>query len=566
MQIPLSQFEQYIDETTLKRGLQYYKKGHVHEPEHRGGGEVVAIVEGTTEYMVTLHIQNRIIVEHACTCPYDWGSVCKHATALIFHLLQEELDLAPPKKKKTSTKPKAVKSNTQAQQVEVLLNRLSHDELKEFIRNQTSEDKLLRNLFLTSFAQSQIKNIKSLYKSLLKSVIKSAGTRTGYINAENTKKVGKEVQKIFNKAKDLREANDYKNAFTLYTIVLEQLNEARYHADDRFEILRQGIDFAITQLTNMGASPMSAEVRQEIRQYFFNAFENEKLCSLKSKVVLLEVAAAYIETEAEMNTFFTLIDNTRLWGYDYDRACVVKFDLLLKISGEEAAGVFTQEHYHVPYFRDVAIQEAIKEEAYDDAITFAEDGLELNTEKGSFLHNLWTKHLLTIAILQNKVPDIIKHARTLFMHIGQEDEATYYAYLKQYVSNKEWNAFLVQLITDLQVTKKSPDVHLVARIYINEGWWDKLLALVQKYPYFEFIELYEQQLAPHYSVEIIGLYEKNVERYLEENVGRDHYQYACRMIRRIIKLGGKDIAHKIVLYLRQKYPNRIALMDELNML
>jgi uncharacterized Zn finger protein len=49
MQIPLNQFEQYIDETILKRGLQYFKKGHVHEPEEISPGVYEAIVEGTED-------------------------------------------------------------------------------------------------------------------------------------------------------------------------------------------------------------------------------------------------------------------------------------------------------------------------------------------------------------------------------------------------------------------------------------------------------------------------------------------------------------------------------------
>lgn len=52
MQIPLNQFEQIIEETILKRGLQYFKKGHVHEPEEISPGENETIVEGSEDYTV----------------------------------------------------------------------------------------------------------------------------------------------------------------------------------------------------------------------------------------------------------------------------------------------------------------------------------------------------------------------------------------------------------------------------------------------------------------------------------------------------------------------------------
>ena len=38
MNIPLNQFEQIIDETILKRGLDYFRKGLVEEPEELSPG------------------------------------------------------------------------------------------------------------------------------------------------------------------------------------------------------------------------------------------------------------------------------------------------------------------------------------------------------------------------------------------------------------------------------------------------------------------------------------------------------------------------------------------------
>jgi hypothetical protein len=39
MQIPLNEFEQYINEKILARGLSYFKNGHVQEPELLSPGE-----------------------------------------------------------------------------------------------------------------------------------------------------------------------------------------------------------------------------------------------------------------------------------------------------------------------------------------------------------------------------------------------------------------------------------------------------------------------------------------------------------------------------------------------
>ena len=47
-------------------------------------------------------------------------------------------------------------------------------------------------------------------------------------------------------------------------------------------------------------------------------------------------------------------------------------------------------------------------------------------------------------------------------------------------------------------------------------------------------------------------------------MGRDHYQTACRYIRRMIKLGGKTKADKLIAQLRTLYAKRPALMQELD--
>ena len=88
MKIPLNSFEQLIDETILKRGLEYFEQGYVSEFTAIASDEFEAIVEGNEDYTVNLIIENDIVVSHSCTCPYDFGPVCKHEVALLFYILQ----------------------------------------------------------------------------------------------------------------------------------------------------------------------------------------------------------------------------------------------------------------------------------------------------------------------------------------------------------------------------------------------------------------------------------------------------------------------------------------------
>ena len=183
MQIPLNQFEQYIDETILKRGLQYFKKGLVHEPEEISPGEYEAIVEGTEDYTVQLTLKNGKITEYVCDCPYDYGSVCKHVAAVIFYLQQDELELNNKTKRvKTKQTAEPVKQMTVAQQVDELLKKATHDELKQFVREKAATNPPFRNIFLSSFAQHNSGESKELYEKQVKSILKTASDRHGFID------------------------------------------------------------------------------------------------------------------------------------------------------------------------------------------------------------------------------------------------------------------------------------------------------------------------------------------------------------------------------------------------
>jgi len=59
MNIPLDQFEQIIDDTILKRGLNYFRKGFVEEPEELSHGYFEAILQGSEPYRVTVTVQDR---------------------------------------------------------------------------------------------------------------------------------------------------------------------------------------------------------------------------------------------------------------------------------------------------------------------------------------------------------------------------------------------------------------------------------------------------------------------------------------------------------------------------
>lgn len=245
-----------------------------------------------------------------------------------------------------------------------------------------------------------------------------------------------------------------------------------------------------------------------------------------------------------------------------EEAQSIKYDILLKTKGETAAEKYLEQNITNSNLRREAIQKALKKKNFEKAISLAKDGVNFDLKDKPGLAKEWYDWLLKIAQAQNDSERIIEYARLLFID-NFRNEQDYYQILKQHVKPEKWVAFIESVIQDITTEKRWLDTGLIASIFIKEEWWDRLLELVKKSPDLNTIDHYGKYLSKNYSDEIVELYANGITKYMKNSMGRDHYQNACRYIRKIIKLGARDKANEIISYLRTEYPQRKALMEEL---
>ena len=86
MAIRLDNFEQAVEPMIVQRGSRYFRGGRVLQCTDEDG-EVEAVVQGSELYKVSMFVDaDGELHEHRCTCPYDWGSICKHEVAVLYYL------------------------------------------------------------------------------------------------------------------------------------------------------------------------------------------------------------------------------------------------------------------------------------------------------------------------------------------------------------------------------------------------------------------------------------------------------------------------------------------------
>ncbi|MCX6179172.1 MAG: SWIM zinc finger family protein [Chlorobiales bacterium] len=564
MNIPLSHFEDYIDETILRRGLSYFKKGQVHEPEEIRTGEYEAIVDGTEDYTVRLTIKNDVITEHVCNCPYDLGPICKHVVAVIFYLQQDELEL---KQKKVPAKPDALKKTrkrkTVAEQVDELLEKTAPDELKQFIREQTVLNVSFRNLFLSSFSQHNSDESRGFYEKQLKSILRSAKDSNGFINWSQITHVYNAVSNLLESAKKHIDNRNFKSAFFICTAIMEQMVDALQYADDSSGEIGGSIDAAYEMIYIIATSQSSEDIRKLIMDYALSAVDKKIYAGWDWHVDMLRVAAILLKTEDEIERLYAALDKELISEYNRDEAQSIKYEIIVKTKGEKEAGEFLEANISNPKLRRKAIQLALAHGNDSKAISIAQGGVDFDKKDKPGLVIEWYDWLLKIAQAQGETEKIIDYARRLFIE-NFRPEQDYYAILKQHVALDTWVAFVEEVIKDIAVKDRFYNKEQIAEIFIKEGWTERLLELVCKSPDLRTIGQYETYLSGKYTAEVVDLYVNALLEYMKNNVGRSHYKEACRYLRRIIKLGAREKANEVISFFRTEYRIRKALLEELN--
>ncbi len=558
MKIPLNEFEQLIDEKILKRGLSYFKEGVITDFSEISNGEYEAIVSGAEEYTVQLKISNNTIIEHNCDCPFDMGPVCKHIVAVIFQLQQNELELNNP------NLPKLIKKKTKSvpQQIKELLQAISHKELIEFVQENSKKDKKFKNYFLASFGHLSKNQSKEFYQKQIHSILQTATGRDGWIDWAGMKYVVNTTEPFLENAEKYLANNNFQNVFFISTALLEEMTEAFQYGDDSNGDLGYFVESAMELLSKLTKEKLSDAFKKEIFEYCISMFKNQLFEGWDWHLGILHIACELIEKEDEADIIINCLDTVN-GKYEREQAQSFKLDLIRKFKDEKEIEKFINKHISNSSIRKQEIEKAFESKNFDRVINLSKDGIKCDEKDKPGLVKDWYNWLLIVAQLKKDVPKIIKYARFLFID-NFHPEQDYYQILKDNIDNAKWHLFLEEIIKEITPKDRWTYTDLIRKIYIYEKWWDRLFIMLKQNLSMENIEHNEQYLSKDYSAELIELYSERITNYVEKYIGRNHYQTACKYLRRMKKLGGNIQVNKLIEFFRKEYPKRKALIDELN--
>ena len=174
MNITLSKFESVIGHALVKRGRRYWQHGLVQDLEEIEDGKWTARVEGTQVYEVRISISDNMVTDYNCACPYDLGPVCKHEVAMLYAIQERLNGMATTNKgeqektrgsKRRKAKTGKQKPKTVAKKVDEVLEKMSQEEVIDFVRSYALRNREFRVILLAQATLRSGGDSKSAYRA-----------------------------------------------------------------------------------------------------------------------------------------------------------------------------------------------------------------------------------------------------------------------------------------------------------------------------------------------------------------------------------------------------------------
>jgi len=184
---------------SFERGEEYFHESMVLDPL-RQGAELRAECAGTESepYQVFAVLDEKGVAETSCTCPYDWGGVCKHVVALLLTYVR---------------RPKAFRV---VPPLEAMLAERSKGELIKLIGEMVGREPGLMSVLEVSEAERKAGRGASVdaaaYRHQARRALRHDGPRA----------VEKELRGLRDAATRLAKSGDWENAGALYHALLDE--------------------------------------------------------------------------------------------------------------------------------------------------------------------------------------------------------------------------------------------------------------------------------------------------------------------------------------------------------
>ncbi len=544
----MNNFEQYINEIIVSRGEDYYEWELVNNINEIQPGHFHAIVNGSEDYhvQVTLDEPGNILYS-SCDCPYDFGDICKHETAVFFALRNRNSDV-----------------DREEPTLHELLQTLTKKELMQLLVEYATDNPVMEQELRLKYGPK--KNGIAGAKELIQQYIEMA-EEGGFVNWRNASLAVKGAELVIEKMEESIANQETKIAVLLGELILTEMIDLLQYCDDSGGEVGMVVDEALDKIDTAileGVDHLNDLEKIDIVQQLIDASRKNSYKGWSEwRFALLEFCVSFCDSiecrkmlEEELEQILAESNSDR-WSASYDRKQIklIQLELIEQFETAEKRNMFLEKNIDSSEFRERVIQDNFNQASYDKVIELCLDGEKKDKQSLGLVHKWQHYRFQAYKALQDETKQ-----KSLGMSLLLEGNYDYFLILKQLYNQEEWSQVLEYITDNLSQTRLRGTIYV--RILIEEGLTDKLLTYCENSP-IEIEHLYPH-LIEQYPQRVTEIFKQHIHSMAERSSNRSAYRNVCKVIKTFRKVCGPERANVIIKELEDRYPKKPAFLDELS--
>ena len=452
-----------------------------------------------------------------------------------------------------------------------LLKRLSAADLKTFIENTVAIDESFLHRFIIQFIEGAGLSSEQKYPVILDSIIQ--------LSASGTKdEFQQEMENLFTKAEQMIDQKNFLDEYLMAAAIIRKGSE-----DFIVPGLIASWDHFVTRSFDLLVSIAKSEAGFDLKEKVFDFLLTDAKAATAAKPPAIREKWLYalLETATEENQLNTMLDLIReLSGENRSQSGTAKDEseeeyllkmkllVLQKLNKSGNVRRLLEANKHIKTFRRQLVEDSLQQQDLEHAKELIKEGKQVDERKGKiYVGTEWDELLLKIALEEQDTKAIRNLALQLFITTGFDFD--YYHLLKKHYDPSRWKSQVDRIVTHIKKESgfHTKGIHAVAKIFIEEQEWAKLLLLLQKNANLEFIELYFEVLKEKFPQELLEIYRRALRRYAEKFMGTEAYRTVTNTLKKMQSLrGGRELVQSFAIELKVDYRQRKSFVTELNKL
>lgn len=554
----IAEFLSHVEPRIYERGVQYYK-GDMVMRLVRDGEHFAAQVSGSDwePYDVDILLtEDERVKDWSCTCPYDGGDVCKHVVAALLAIQNGEAKAKKPASKAGGKKAEA--------SLETMLAGASKQELAALILEHAGQDKYFRSGVLSALGAPTGQELTAA-KELIRASIRR-NTHRGYIDERGCDAVCYDMDDVLETARRRMERGQYPEAIALAQEMLMMGAKLACEADTSSGSLNDTMAAALALLEDAAARLADSEstkkrsvfdgILKTAKNKVFDGWDEWRYSILNCATSLADKNSAS-KLNALLEQLLTAADQTE-YGRDYmvEANFKTRFHLISAVDGPQAARAFLSEHLDLPRLRELAVSLDMEAGDYALAEKLCLEKAETSSESPYFRPSRWHELLCAIYRASGQGEKLTAQLRTMLL-LGKPE---CYDELKERLQAAgRWEREYRPL---LKAVAASRPRYEYMRILAQESETELLMEQVRESP--DSVFTYGTLLAEQYPEQVFALCVSQIRTAAERSQNRRDYQKLCALLSKLADFGGTAEARRLMSELREAYPRRRAMQEELD--